>query len=265
MSFILDALRRSEHERQRQTGPALADVPVATPKARTNPWATAAIALLVVNLVAVGLLLLARSNREQAAPASPASATPAASAPVAQAPQPATAAPITAVPSVPPGPDMSSAARTPPMLTPAGPASAAPGRNPLELEIVDDAPPVASETVARAARPPAGPPAVARAPGGGGTVVYQSLEQAGAVSPRAPETPQRNLPTADELTARGGLPELKLELHVYSTKPPERFVFINGSRYREGDTTREGAQVEEISREGVVMSLRGNRFLLPRD
>jgi general secretion pathway protein B len=260
MSFILDALRRSEHERQRQTGPALADAPVATPKARTNPWATAAIALLIVNLVAVGLLLLARSNREQAASVAPAAATP-----VAQAPQPATAAPITAAPPVPPGPDMTSAARTPPMLTPAGPASPAPGRNPLELEVVDDVPAVASETVARAARPPPGPPAVARAPGGGGTVVYQSLQEAGAVSPRAPETPHGNLPTAEELTARGGLPELKLDLHVYSTKPSERFVFINGSRYREGDTTREGAQVEEISREGVVMSLRGNRFLLPRE
>ena len=32
MSFILDALRKSEHERQRQTGPALAEVPVAAPK-----------------------------------------------------------------------------------------------------------------------------------------------------------------------------------------------------------------------------------------
>ena len=32
MSFILDALRKSEHERQRQGGPGLAEVAVAAPK-----------------------------------------------------------------------------------------------------------------------------------------------------------------------------------------------------------------------------------------
>ena len=51
MSFILDALRKSEHERQRQTGPALVETPVATPKPKSNVWATAAIALLVVTVV----------------------------------------------------------------------------------------------------------------------------------------------------------------------------------------------------------------------
>ena len=63
MSFILDALRKSEHERQRQTGPALVETPVAAPKPKSNVWATAAIALLVVNLVAIGLLLLVQVAR----------------------------------------------------------------------------------------------------------------------------------------------------------------------------------------------------------
>ena len=48
MSFILDALRKSEHARQRQTGPGLAEAPIAPTKARTNVWATAAVALLLV-------------------------------------------------------------------------------------------------------------------------------------------------------------------------------------------------------------------------
>ena len=37
MSFILDALRKSEHARQKQTGPALAEVPVAAPKPLEAP------------------------------------------------------------------------------------------------------------------------------------------------------------------------------------------------------------------------------------
>ena len=67
MSFILDALRKSEHARQRQTGPGLAEVPIAPTKPGTNVWATAAIALLVVNLLAVGILLLRRAQKEDAA------------------------------------------------------------------------------------------------------------------------------------------------------------------------------------------------------
>jgi hypothetical protein len=42
-------------------------------------------------------------------------------------------------------------------------------------------------------------------------------------------------------------------------------VFVNGKRYREGDATAEGPTVVEITREGVVMSASGNRFLLSRD
>jgi hypothetical protein len=68
MSFILDALRKSEHERQRQTGPGLAEVAVAPPRTRTNVWATAAIALLVVNLVAIGVLLLRKAGTSRRPP-----------------------------------------------------------------------------------------------------------------------------------------------------------------------------------------------------
>lgn len=274
MSFILDALRRSEHERQRHAGPALVEAPVAPPRARSNPWATVAIALLVVNLAAIGVLLLLRSNGEQAPAPSPSAATqsPQVYAPVQQpTPQPASATAPSAVPPVAvrppaqPGGTAPPVAGTPPMLRPAEPAPPLQGRNPLEAEVFDDSPPLEDEAIARAAAPPPGPPAVVPAPTRGGTVVYQSLDDMDPVTSRPSAAPPSNLPTADELTARGGLPELKLELHVYSNNPAERFVFVNGSRYREGDATREGAQVEEITREGVVMNLRGNRFLLPRD
>ena len=62
MSFILDALRKSEHERQRQTGPGLAE-PDRRARPKTNVWAAAAIALLVVNLLAVGVYLLLRAQK----------------------------------------------------------------------------------------------------------------------------------------------------------------------------------------------------------
>lgn len=265
MSFILDALRKSEHDRQRQTGPVLVDTPVATPKPKSNVWATAAIALLVVNLAAIGLLLLYKSRDEptaaragdpsqtaqpDATPAAPTAAAPAALATVTQTvPQPA----------VPP---------PPPMLRPAESAPVAPGtRNPLEGEVSSGGLPMDYEAAARAAEPPPGPPAVVATQRG--SVVYESAPGSdpdpsqGDGNRAQPNT--SNLPTADEFAARAGLPEMRLELHVYSTNPQQRFVFINGHKYKQGDSTQEGATVDEVTPDGVILNARGNRFLLPRD
>lgn len=266
MSFILDALRKSEHERQRTTGPGLAEVAVAPSKPRTNVWATAAIALLVVNLLAIGILMLRKGQDEPAAGPATGPGAGATSQPSAAAPP--TAAPVDSSPQA-------SITRTlpepPPMLRPAESVPTAPAtRNPLEQEVSGYAPPIDPQLAAGASAAPAGPPAVTRAPAGG-TVVYQTLPEAGLAppsgSPAASQAPTASpgLPTVDEVTAGGGVPDLRLELHVYSNRPQERFAFINSRKYREGDTLAEGPQVEEITRDGVVLNLRGNRFLLPRE
>jgi general secretion pathway protein B len=263
MSFILDALRKSEHERQRQTGPALVEVAVAAPKPTTNRWASVAIALLLVNLVAIGVVLLFKSRDEPATTATAAQArdsaaagvtAPAAGRAAATAPQ-ATVTQTLPEPRVAPAPP-------PPLPRAAAPAQGT--RNSLQQEMTDYAAP-ADYAAAAAAPPPAGPGAVTTSRPG--TVVYQSLPEANpGTSDRPPQTAATsNLPAADDLTARGALPELRLELHVWSNKPQERFVFINGHRYREGETTAEGATLQEITRDGVVMSSGGNRFLLSRD
>jgi general secretion pathway protein B len=250
MSFILDALRKSEHERQRQSGPALVEVAATAPKPRSNPWASVALALLLVNLVAIGIFLLVRSGAVPPAEPTVQSAPPAPTV-IAQSP------PTTPSPRLPP-----------PMLRPAEPAAPA-TRNPLAEEVTDYSPGMEYEAAERAAAPPPGPPAVVASPRRGGTVVYESMPDPGALtaagSPRPAGSASRNMPTADEVAASSGLPELRLELHVYSNRPQERFVFINGAKYREGETTPEGAAVEQITAEGVIMSARGNRFLLPRD
>ena len=267
MSFILDALRKSEHERQRQTGPALVEVAVAAPKPKPNRWASAAIALLVVNLVAIGVLLIFKANDgpSPAATESAAAATgdaqsqaPAAAAPASTASAPAAQASISQALPQPP------VVAPPPVLRPAE-APAAGTRNPLEAEVSGYAPAMEQEAALAAAAPPPGPAAVT--PARRGSVVYQSLPEADPTSgyTQAPTSAANNLPRADDMTARGALPELRLELHVWSSKPQERFVFVNGRRYREGDSTAEGATVEEITREGVIMNSGGNRFLLSRE
>ncbi len=273
MSFILDALRKSEHERQRQTGPALAEVPIAAPKPRANVWATGAIALLLVNLVAIGVLLIRKANREPRPTVTAAMPAPAQSAPAATAP-----AQVTMTQTVP------SAAVTapPPMLQPARSARlpADGSRNSLEDEMSEGSPTLDRQAfdpqiAVDAAAPPAGPPAVTRAPTGRGSVVYESLPNSATVgAPQYAAPPQTRavsqsagpkLPTADEVTAAGGVPALNLDLHVYSTKPTERMVFVNSHKYREGDALQEGPVVREITPEGAVLEFRGSRFLLSRD
>jgi general secretion pathway protein B len=274
MSFILDALRKSEHERQRQTGPALVEVAVAPAKPRSNVWATAAIALLLVNLVAVGVFLIRKASQ------TPVAAAPVAAAPAPQQPPPAapTAAPAqvtltqtapAAQPTPPPA--------APPMLQPAGTSERpSPGsRNPLEDEMQAGPPAAEPELVAEASAVPAGPPAVRQAPTKRGSVVYEALPETatlGAQQTTAAPPPAGNaassdqkLPTADELAGSGGVPTLSLDLHVYSTKPAERMAFINAHKYREGDQLQEGPVVRQITPEGVILEMNGRKFLLSRD
>ena len=273
MSFILDALRKSEHARQKQTGPGLAEVPVVAAKPRTNVWATAAIALLVVNLVAVGVLLLRRANDRPpvVAEASVAATTTVAPTATAKTPPPASR----------PGPEPTLSPTTlPPAAISPAPRAAAGGRNPLADEVGDAVEAAEPALTAAAAAVPSGPPAVTRqgAPAArrGGTVVYAPVPEAGDLPYTAPPAAERtpapapapaadNLPTADEVTARGGLPALHLDLHVYASAPQQRFIFVNSRKYREGDALQEGPVVEQITAAGAVLSYRGARFKLTND
>ena len=58
MSFILDALKKSENDRQRQSAPALFEVKVAAPRRRFPLWAVALAVLLGVNVLVLLWFLL---------------------------------------------------------------------------------------------------------------------------------------------------------------------------------------------------------------
>ncbi len=73
-------------------------------------------------------------------------------------------------------------------------------------------------------------------------------------------------PTMMELIVAGtDLPELSLELHVYSATASERFVRINSASYREGEVLTDGPRVLSITTEGVILAYRGQSFLLSAD
>jgi general secretion pathway protein B len=239
LSFILDALRKSEHERQRQAGPAIAEMPVSRPASRL-PVALGVIgALLAVNL-AVLLYFMLRGDATEVAQESP----------VLPPARPAPAVTATPVPTV-------SAAPPPATSVTVVPAPEARQTRPLRGETSAEEPaPPAHEA------PGAPDPSLLPAP----PAIPPPLPVARRMQPSGTVGQDDYLPRIDTLPAQAtaGLPALNLDLHIYSPEPSQRAAFINGRRYREGDTTAEGVEVLAITTDGAVLRYRGQRFLLPR-
>lgn len=270
MSFILDALKKSENERQRTTGPSLAEVRVVRRNAERPWWVVAVAALLVVNL---GVLLVVLLRNGDVKPAQPAQAAPA---PVQSAPPPQ-AAPqqnYNAQPAPAPQyqyqqqqyPQQQSYQQTVP--TDPSVRSLADEASGYGEGYPDDP---SNSHLSSAATVPAGPPmvrqiqapSVAPLPSG---AVFEAQQAANApAAGQGALVGNETLPTLEDLTLKGtNLPDLHLDIHVNSQKPSERFVFVNMKKYLEGEVLREGPTVERITSEGVILNQRGLRFLLPR-
>jgi len=243
MSFILDALKKSEGDRQRQAGPGLFELRVAPPRPRFPLWSIVVAALLGMNALVFGGWLLVRATRTEAT-AGPAPIAPAAvaAAPVAPSPVPAGAV---AVPPAATSPGMALSA-SPLLPAPASEAARSAPRDP-ELAALDGTTNAGAE---RADLEPA-----IEAPSGHGS------------SFPGVRTETTGLPTRDELhsPAIASLPELRLDLHVYDPDPARRFVLINMHRLHEGDSLPEGVRVDRITEEGAELDYQGTRFLLPHE
>jgi hypothetical protein len=268
MSFILDALKKSENERQRQGGPALFEVKVAAPPPRFPVWAIALGALLAVNLLVLGGILLWRSGaNSRLAPGNPASGAPTASAP---APQPSsTARPGTqsgatsaaGVPATAAGPSVAPVA---PAAGTSANASAARFNPPLVEE--SDSGGRASPVDPRDYQPAVGSSGSGAA-GAGNSNAGAGPGAAPASQAAAAAQAERHagLPSREDVINSGGpaVPEVSLSLHVFDRDPAARFVFVNNQRAREGEVLQNGVRVEQITPEGAVLSFGGARFLLP--
>jgi general secretion pathway protein B len=60
------------------------------------------------------------------------------------------------------------------------------------------------------------------------------------------------------------LPAFLMTVHIYDADPPKRFVLINARKIREGGSTREGIEVEQILPDGAILSYDGHRFFQHR-
>lgn len=240
MSLILDALKKSENERQSQGQPAMFEIRVAPPKARFPVWAVLVGLLLGVNLL---VLLVVLVMRDPAAPPTPSSGpAPGAPAPTA-APAAAAATAVAAGTALPADLRAAVPAGAP---TPVAPTSALASRfNPPLVEDPElGAEPADEPAGAVPVLPSAALPSATPARPGGGVVA--------------------GLPDRAALLAAGTqVPEVNVSLHAWNRDPAARFVFVDGARAGEGSVLPSGLRVEQITPDGTVLSWRGSRFLVP--
>jgi len=221
MSFILDALKKSETDRQQRSSAEFAGVPTSSDRAGVPRWLWALGLLLAINLaVLLGLMFRSSSG-------------------------PATL-PATSITEI----------QRPIQNGPAGDESS-----------LSEPKPGASSFSEQVAEAKLNSPALK----GPAAVVPEDSpsEPVAAADPgiQANSGNSAALPTIYEVVADGtvDLPELHLDIHVYSDAPEDRFVFINMSKQREQSLLAEGPVVSEITPFGVVLEYRGTSFLLPRD
>ena len=207
MSFILDALKKSETDRQQQSSAEFAGIPT-SPKAPSIPrWLWVVGILLAINLaVLIGLLLKPDAT------------------PVATSPPATEEILVLEEASRPSFEDRAAVAR----------------QNPPEQQITSSEPVLPRQDSVRPVLISQDPSSIPS------SEIYPSFQEV-------------------RVSGSIDLPDLHLDIHVFSAVPKDRFVFINMSKLREGSRLDEGPVVTEITPDGVVLRHLGQSFLLPRD
>jgi general secretion pathway protein B len=246
MSYILDALKRADAERERGQVPGLHAQSIegapGSGRATGLPrWALAAgggTALVVVAALAW------RMGADAHAPLPAPLGTPES----APAPMVATAPPPMAEPP---------AAAPAPVIEPAPAPAVAPAPPPVAY-VAPPAPRPAREVKPAAPRP-APPPSPVAMP----TLRVPAPVPAPA-APRAPDAAPTAIPLLADLpgTLRQQLPNLTVTGSVYSDDASSRFVMLNGEVVKEGGQPAPGLVLERIEPKSAVLRFKGQRFRL---
>ncbi|HET8708102.1 MAG TPA: general secretion pathway protein GspB [Pseudomonadales bacterium] len=276
MSYILDALKKSEEERRRGNLPDFTTQNIKIPKQRTaNIWPFIGVAMLVVNMAVVGWLFLREPQKKapeaageaevkpvQAKEASTPTAAVVQTAPVVAQPpaQVIQQAPVQAMPQqvivVPAGAVAPGQVVAIPQTVPAQSLGGqpvvvyAPAAQPMQVA------PATHQVYA-----PGDPAPVQVAPNSPPSTVFIAPGQGDISSPNA-EIDDKSVPDINELpdTIKRGLPELSFSSHMYSSDPAFRKVIINGKQLRENQPLNVDIILKRITEDGVVLDYQGTLF-----
>ena len=244
MSLILDALRKSEAERQRGKSPGLfATTPGVQREMfpRMKLWPV--LVFLAFLLASAWVIWRGESRRAESEQSATANAAPA-------------DAGVEVVDAGAGNADQlgQSARPTPGAPSPAPASTTSATSNATRPQVVQSSPPA---SVGATQSLPAVAPALPVLPS-------PPLPEA-APAPITDALAEDSLPTVAVLDSgtRASLPPLKLSMHVFGQDPAKRFAIIDGKRVAAGSLLGSGV-VEEIRRDGVVISVNGQRLLVPK-
>lgn len=268
MSYILDALRKSEQERQRGKVPDFSSSPenIASAPAKRNLWPIIAVAALVVNLALAGYFFMGNSNSHNNSSSPAQIAQP-------QIQQSPTQQPVQSEPQ--------SAPQAAPQTTPQTSAEVRSTATPKTTASLQSQPrPAPVKSAPTQAQAPK--PAVTKAAEPEPIIIKprnQTASQDVASSAPAKSEPQHAaatqpepdsnympnvgyLPQLEELSAnqRQNIPDMTFSSHMYSSLPKYRSIIINGKRLKEGQFFNSELQVREITESGVIMSQENTLF-----
>ena len=255
MSYILEALKKSELARQQGKVPNIASLPMVdargfTPPARGRlPLLASGALLLAVAVAGWWRPWLAPATATPGAPAAVADLSAVSGAPVLvaanvspkpaapaaiSAAEPATAVTALATPQTDPSPLAAMQERTR-SEAPATAMQAAPPK--VVLPVLVSQPGAAHETLAATARPPA------------------------ATSSALPAPPSRVLAFYElPPSVRERIPALAISGFSYAEEPDMRMAVINDRVLRQGESAAPGITLERIASDGVVLNFSGYRF-----
>ena len=246
MSYILEALRKAERERNAGQVPDLQVAPRSEPSLSklplTRQWLTFGAVLFVGLCIGLALWLRPARTPEAAPQAVAATATssaiePAAPAPVAEAvaqePEPGTA-------------------RLDDLLDKSG-ADALPLEQQQQLS--------AAVPPHTPAVKPVEPAAAVEIPPASAPAAHPTQAELATAEPELPP----ELKKLKEMSAdyRSSFPPIRVDVHAYDEQPAKRFVMINGRRYREGEVLAEGPRIVSIEEDGIVFNYRDVEVLYP--
>jgi general secretion pathway protein B len=251
MSYILDALRRADAERERGVVPGLYAQPAlsdgAAPERALWPWAATAVVVVAGGVALFNGLTAGPETTPAQVPTDPAAGPPAVPSATAQAAGPAVLSAVT-----PPAPVR--VASPPPAATAPRPPALAPAPEPAPLR---SPAPVRPPEIT-----PASPGAPVEAPAASGT----ARAAATPAPPRATGADSAGRVLAfDELPddVRRSLPALAINGASYSETPAHRLLIANGQVFREGEEPAPGLVLEQIRLKSAVLRYGGVRYSVP--
>jgi general secretion pathway protein B len=265
MSYILDALKKSEKERQKKNVPDLLTVqePVLNEKRKRPLWPYILIAMLIMNMGFFGYLLGPKKSKETKADNARVQQQNQLKPMEAQKTEEAKSAMPAAAPSV---KETSQPKQTVNENETRSAAVSIQQKKPLpeKAKIEDKA---QEKSIVQSVKPPIKKETQSVQPQ---TALAEMKASAGAsvsheekpVQTDAPPPVQGKIYNTGELppTIQQSLPSVSVTISMYSEDPASRMVRVNGQTYREGQKIFEDLTLEQITPNGIILNYKNYRF-----